>query len=446
VNFASGGTVKRLKWARVFAGIASILVIATISGSLYYYDIAIEFVEKNQKLFRLVGLGIGPFLAVMGFIWGLVDKVELKVLAQRLGNAQADAKRAQEEADRARARVDAKAARIKALEHNLKSIAGTGKLWTLRKNMPFSEYRGWKYDPEGAKVVTIALFKGGVGKSHLAANFAAYVSEKQMKPVLLIDLDYQGSLSTSVLRAAAIEPVGSHVDALFDETADLESLARRRIHLAGGGADTVLNHGQGLSRAWLVPADYTLAEVESQLLVDRVINNSAALDERYRLAHLLLHPSVRRDYAMIIIDTPPRMTLGTVNALVASHSYVVPVILDRIASEAVKPFLSQVKALKKDLEIDLSPAGIVGTLTRTATLSPREQTNKDQIEAIAREVLGDGREYFTAQHIPIRAEIQNQDDLGYFLSDANGPLRVNFYDPIFDELWNRIMSLPNQIS
>jgi len=152
--------VKRLMWARIFALIASCVVIATIFGSYYYYDIAIEFVQKNEKFFKLVALGIGPFLAVMGFIWGLVDKVELKVLAERLGNAQSDAKRAQEEADQARAEVDSKVARIKALEHDLKAVAGTG-IWKLRKNVPFSEYRGWKYDPEGAKIVTIALFKGG---------------------------------------------------------------------------------------------------------------------------------------------------------------------------------------------------------------------------------------------------------------------------------------------
>ncbi len=219
-----------------------------------------------------------------------------------------------------------------------------------------------------------------------------------------------------------------------------------RIQLAQHGTETVLNHRQGLSRAWLVPADYTLAEVESRLLVDRVINNNAVLDERYRLAHLLLQPSVRRDYAMIIIDTPPRMTLGTVNALVASHAYVVPVILDRTSSEAVTPFLKQVELLKSDLELDLRLRGIVGTLTRTATLSDREEKYKKEIESAAREVLGEGQEYFVAQHLPIKTQVQNDDDLGYFLSDNEARLKDRFYDPIFDELWNRIMLPPNQLN
>ncbi len=440
-----GGVMEKLKWPRTFAWIASSLVVATIFGSFYFRDIAIEFVQQNEKVFRLVGLGIGPFLAIMGFIWGLVDKVELKVLAQQLGTAQSEAERAKRDAQDARAVFDAKEAHIKSLEHDLKVIADTRRIWKLRKNEPFPEYRGWKYDPEGAKIVTIALFKGGVGKTHLAANFAAYVSEKKQKPVLLIDLDYQGSLSTPVMRAAAIDAVGSYVDALFDENAGLATLMSHRIQLAQHGTETVLNGGKGLARTWLVPADYTLAEVESQLLVDRVVNNKAMLDERYRLAHVLLQPNVRRDYAMIIIDTPPRMTLGTVNAFVASHSYVMPVILDDTSSEAVKPFLEQVKQLKADLDIDLRLAGIVGTLTRKAQLSPKEETVKEQIELTAREVLDEGHNYFVAQQLPIKSVVRNEDDLGYFLRDDIGPLKDRFYDPIFDELWNRIMSSPNQL-
>ncbi len=432
--------MEQLRWARRFAWLASIVVVGVIFAATYFRKDAMELVNQNEQIFKLIGLGLGPFLAVMAFIWGLVDKFEQRVLAQALGEAKANSEHAEADARAARKEYDAKQARIDALEHDLKVIADSGKLWKLRKNAPFPEYRAWKYDPKGAKIVTISLFKGGVGKTHIAANFAAYVSEKQKQPVLLIDLDYQGSLSNPIMRSAAIEPVGSYVDALFDEKADLETLVRRRIHLAEHGPLTVLGRGKGLPRTWLVPADYTLAEVESQLLVDRVVNNNAILDERYRLAHLLLHPSVRGDYAMIIIDTPPRMTLGTVNAFVASHAYVIPVVLDRTASDAVEPFLKQVQSLQADLEIDLNLAGIVGTLTRTADLSSREDKYRKLIHTVASEVIGRNREYFTAQHLPIRTQVQNEDDLGYFLSN----LKDEFYDKIFDELWERIMSQPNQ--
>lgn len=429
-----------LQWARCFAWIATALVVLVVGGAIYFSDFALGVVKTYEQAFKLIGLGIGPLLALFGFFWGLVDKAELKHLAHELGEARQRAEDEKKAADEARAEFDAKEARIQALQNDLTAIADAGRLWKLRKNAPFPEFRGWKFDPEGAKVVTFALFKGGVGKSHLAANFAGYVSETRQKPVLLIDLDYQGSLSTFVLSAAGVEPVGSSVDALFDEKARLATLNAKRIHLAKQGPETILNGGRGLSRAWLVPADYTLAQVESKLLIERVVNNAAALDERYRLAHVLLHPDVRREYAMIIIDTPPRMTLGTVNAFVASHSYVVPTILDRVSTEAVRPFLAQVELLKGDLDLDTRLAGIVATMTRQLAVDPTEQKYFDEIADTAKEILRIDHDYRIPQNVPRKKQITDNNDLGYFLSDNGGALSEHFYNAAFSELWTRIMS------
>ena len=87
---------------------------------------------------------------------------------------------------------------------------------------------------------------------------------------------------------------------------------------------------------------------------------------RYRLANALLRPEVRQSYAAIVLDMPPRMTLGSINALVASHAFVVPTILDTLSVEAVGQFLTNMKAIKADLRLDLDLAGIVGMLTRQA--------------------------------------------------------------------------------
>jgi cellulose biosynthesis protein BcsQ len=185
-----------------------------------------------------------------------------------------------------------------------------------------------------------------------------------------------------------------------------------------------------------VPASYTLAEIESRLLVEKVMKDPTSLDERYRLAHLLLHPHVRREFAAIILDTPPRMTLGTVNALVASHFYVVPAMLDRVSSEAVAPFLTQVEGLKRDLELDLRLAAIAPTMTRQAEMSSSEKRYLQQIEATAEEIVGKPGSTL-ALNVPRRAQITNEEDLGYFLSDDNGPLS-RFYNPVFDEIWRRM--------
>lgn len=430
--------MSRAQIARRWAIAALLLMAAATAAGLFYRSETAQLVRENSEILRFIGLVIGPALAVLGFFWSRLDKAELVDLAERLGRAQEAADEAKREADAAKKVVDAKETRIESLEQDLTTIADSSRLWKLRKNQPFTEYRGWKYDPQGAKVVTFGLFKGGVGKTHLAANFAAYVSEKQQKPVLLVDLDYQGSLSAMVSLAAGLEPTDSLVDNLFSASADLATLSASRIQLARQGDQTTLNGGRGLSRAWLVPASYTLAEVESRLLVEKVMKDPTSLDERYRLAHLLLHPHVRREFAAIVLDTPPRMTLGTVNALVASHFYVVPAMLDRVSSEAVGPFLTQVEALKRDLELDLRLAAIVPTMTREAEMSKSEKQYLQQIGATVEEATGSPSGVLQ-QNIPRRAAVTNNDDLGYFLSDNNGPLN-RFYDPAFDEIWQRLHS------
>ncbi len=267
--YACGGDLKQVHIARQLAFTATgIIILALIVAGAFWQQTA-GLVKEYDAILKLIGLGIGPFLAVLGFVWGRVDKAEIKALSEELGGEREKAEGAQKWAQdekasalEAKREVEEKVQRIQMLETNLAKIADYGRLWTIKKNAPFADYRAWKYDPLGAKIVTIGLFKGGVGKSHLAANFAAYVSEKKQKPVLLIDLDYQGSLSTVVLGAAGLESPGSNVDALLAEDAGLATLSHNRVHLAKHGLGVALNKGRGLSKAWLVPAEYTLAGVE----------------------------------------------------------------------------------------------------------------------------------------------------------------------------------------
>lgn len=434
-------------WRRIASfGIAAMIVLAIVAA--YFGPQTIKLIKAYDEILKAIGFFIAPVLAVIGFMFGRIDKAELADKSEELsdkreelGRAKNAAEVAKADAEKARKTVEEKELRIASLEHDLTTIADSSRIWKLRNNEPFPEYRGWRFDPLGAKVVTIGLFKGGVGKTHLAANLAAYVSERQRKPVLLIDLDYQGSLTAMMTIAAGIEPSISLVDHLFADDADLVTLSKSRLHLARHNESTKLNDGAGLSRAWIVPADYSLAEVESRLLVSRVMKGASKIDERYRLAHLLLNPHVRREFGMIILDTPPRMTLGTVNALVASHFYIIPTQFHRVASEAVRPFLEQVKTLSSDLDLSLEVAGVVGTMTRQRDLSENEKKFRDQITDHIREVLGDRYADRDIRHIPHRSGIANSDDLGYFLPDSGGgTLAENFYNPIFDELWSRMHS------
>lgn len=428
---------------RAASTVMAIALVVVVVAALKWPETK-ELVHAYDPFLKIMSSILGPFFLVLGFFFGLIDKAEIQDLSVEKGKAEEAASQALAKVEAEKKTVQEKVDRIGKLEETLATIVTSERFGRLRKNSPFPEYRGWKHDPEGAKVVTVGLFKGGVGKSHVAANFAAYASEKLRKRVLLIDLDYQGSLSSAVMTAAGIEPTGSRVDDLLKETANLSTVIRSYVQLSGQPS-CALNNGTGMPRVWLVPADYTLSEEEGRLLVDRIINDRDVLDERYRLAHVLLQPDVRRAFDLIILDTPPRMTLGTVNALVASHAYIVPVKADKVSSEAVEPFLTQIKNLQGDLQLDLKLAGIIGTMTKQIEMSRVERDVLNKVKETVQDVLGGGEGLVLAQNLPNKAQITNDSDLGYFLTDPNnGPLSKLFYDKIFDELWKNIMEAPNR--
>ncbi len=390
-----------------------------------------QIIAPYDSLFKIVSYIVGPFFAVIAFWWNRNDRKELTTQAHALGVAKAASEYAREaanhkqkEVDNARSELEARGAEISKLRSDLESITeGAQALWKLRPAKAFAEYKTWMRAPEGAKIITIGNLKGGVGKTTLAANFAAYVSATRGKPVLLVDLDYQGSLSNMLMLAIEREEVESRVDWLFDETANLSTMERARVHLV-----------PKINRGWLVPANYTFAQLENQLLLKWLLQQDGGLDVRYRLASALLRPEVRQGYAAIVLDMPPRMTLGSINALVASHTFVVPTILDSLSVEAISQFLTNMKAIKGDLDLDLCLAGIVGMMTRQAKPSGREVRGLE----LAREsgyIWKEGVDYVFKTTLPRKVDIANAagEDVAYFGSDTEGPLK-RFFDPLFKEI------------
>jgi chromosome partitioning protein len=115
--------------------------------------------------------------------------------------------------------------------------------------------------------------------------------------------------------------------------------------------------------AWTVPAYYDLAQAENRVLVEWLLPLSdfdllswllrlfglkppqaprSRKDVRYLLAEALLDPHVQRDYDLIIIDSPPRLTTSHVQALCASTHILIPTILDRLSGDAVARYVDQV--------------------------------------------------------------------------------------------------------
>jgi cellulose biosynthesis protein BcsQ len=242
------------------------------------------------------------------------------------------------------------------LQDLLKTLRGNeAGLWTtFPKSLPFADFDA-RIGRRKPLIITIANNKGGVSKTTITGNLLAYFDKQLKLRVLVIDLDYQGSLSTMLrLEQDKADARKSNVNALLTRGAGLGTLytATRRL-------------GERLPRSELASAFYELALFEDRLMVEWLLQEGGD-DVRYRLASVLLQDGIQDKFDVILIDCPPRLTTGTINALCASTHVLVPTMFNPIAAEPVANFIRTSKALMDHLNPKLEFLGVVETLTPRA--------------------------------------------------------------------------------
>lgn len=235
-------------------------------------------------------------------------------------------------------------------------------------------------------VVTFLSSKGGVGKTTLALNTAAYFSRAGLR-VLLIDLDDRAALTLTLMRAGRYQQrPSSMVDPVIAGTASSAWLVRMAIPLDAAGLD----------HARLVSSAPTLRAIELRMFVRWLIESDLG-DIRTFLARHLVDPALRNAYDIVLIDTPPRRDAATVNALVASTHVVVPTILDGLSIDAIGPLLQELKTwVATELNPQLKFAGIVPTMTTGPMLSSSEAAARNALASIAVQAIGDQSAVFQA--------------------------------------------------
>ena len=204
------------------------------------------------------------------------------------------------------------------------------------------------------RILAITNQKGGVGKTTTAINLGAALVALGQR-ILIVDLDPQGNASTGLGLALRDRKITTYE--LMHEGATLASV----IHKTGTAGLDLAPATTDLSST-----DVALGDHENRIFLLKEALNTDALAA----------------YDHVLIDSPPSLSLLTVNALVASDAVLVPLQAEFFALEGLSQLMLTIREIRETANPKLRIEGIV------LTMFDQRNNLSLQVEADARATLG----------------------------------------------------------
>ena len=368
--------------------------------------------EKAHSIVGTIAAAVSIAIAVRQLLKRRTTQRELDVKSIRLGIVEQELDTKTKQLQAAEKEINSKQAKLDKIEKAAHSLEEH--LWELGpKESP--SWFNQKWPRFSRRIITLANFKGGVGKTTISANLAIALSRRGYR-VLIIDLDYQGSLDGrfDIGRVDYSERSGTNALLLPDgRLFDTDTL-----HILNG-------QFSGIS---VVPAFFGLASLENKLMLQWLLGRCED-DVRFRIAYKLLDAKVEERFDVVIMDTPPRLTAGTVNALCVSTDVLIPTVVDSTSIEAVMGFAQTVEKFKRRCNWRLGIAGVIPSMTSQTNLKPHEV---QMLKGLDNRMSKHGVSTQILPNVPRRAtrEVLSGDQQLYFANEKDREL----FDKVLDLL------------
>lgn len=256
--------------------------------------------------------------------------------------------------------------------------------------------------------ISVINHKGGTGKTTTSVNLAAALADFGYR-VLLLDLDSQASASVSVgISWKDLSP--SIIDILFN----------------GKKIEEVIRPSN-ISDLDVVTAEMELAST------DLILASFPGRENRLKDCTA----GVREEYDFILCDCPPSLSMLSVNALVASDGFIVPVTPEYLALEGLISLMNAVGKMKRGLGIRPELLGILFTM-----VSQDFESDRNIIELV-REHYG---ESVFETEIPRDAELSMAPSMGKIVFEtAPESTGAERYDILACEVIDRRSGLGKEV-
>ena len=195
--------------------------------------------------------------------------------------------------------------------------------------------------------ICIINLKGGVGKSVTAINLADCFARRGRR-VLVVDLDKQANTT-------------KYYNRLDYQAVDVGDV------LTGKASIPLAMRGTEEKNVLILPSNMSLLNANREIMLDTLHPQQSRLRDALE--------EVEGLFDVVLMDCPPDLDMGTINALCAADWVLIPVDCDEWAADGLEIVMDQIESIRRYYNPGLQMLGVLITKYRTTNYARRVVEN-----------------------------------------------------------------------